>query len=150
MVSIAELLAFLLTSLQYSEIEKATHHGTVSMRVMNAALGFTSPRTPADTNVAPPQSATVLIQSVCRSDFNQNKRTSSQYPEDPIAEPQRKRTIRLNDFQGIISRIGDKIEPDNDIIGVAALQTAASMMKDNTLIGRTALRFRSETTIAVA
>ncbi len=42
------------------------------------------------------------------------------------------------------------MEPHNPKIGVAALQTVASVMKHNAMIGPATLRSRSETTIDVA
>ena len=107
-------------------------------------LGFISTAT-ADNDVATMQSATVLSQSTCRSDFNQNWRTKSQYPDAPIAEPVRKTERTPKWCSRKKSEKGaHQMEPHNPKIGVAALQMVASVMKHSAMIGRATLRSRRE------
>jgi hypothetical protein len=130
-----------LVSLQYSEIEKANHQATVSVADTVSALSFATPRTyPSNlsrtssvNNVAITQSATGLRQSAGRSDFNQNRRTNSQYPEAPIAEPVIKIASPPKLFLRKMSEKADHmINPHSPIKGVDTLKTVASVINTNT------------------
>jgi hypothetical protein len=130
-----------LISLQYSEIENANHHAMVMIGEEMSVLGFSASTATADNNVPTTQSATVLSQSARRSDFNQKWRTNSQYPDAPIAEPVSKIERTPKWFRRKKSEKGaQKMEPHNPKMGVAALQTVASMMKHSAMIGRPTVR----------
>src|SRR5271168_5562361 len=76
-----------LISLQYNEIEKPNHHAMVSTKDVSSSLRRSTSMATMANNVAAMHSAIVLSQLARGSDFNQNNRINSQYPEPPIAEP---------------------------------------------------------------
>jgi len=81
-------------SLQYREIEKASHHAlnsipkTLIQNWDNLIIAWLPTLRANKTNrVMATQRVTVLKRSIRRSDFIQNERTKSQSPAEPIAEP---------------------------------------------------------------
>ncbi len=100
---------------------------------------------PHDTNVAAVHTPTVIVKPSNLSDFSQNQRTNSQYPEAPNADANARKRRNLKESNGITSSTGD-ITAARMI--VTALKTVASAM--NAILSVTAIPCRSEITSDVA
>lgn len=147
-------------SLQYSESEKAHHQATVSNTSLpsfhssgrlRSTLAYMASAGIVTSSVAATHSTSVLSKSTRRSDLIQNRRTNSQYPDEPTADPYSKSTKENDVLRGMNQWTGyNTKEVHSTTIGVAMLHAAASPIKHNEVTERAALRSRRDTTTADA
>ena len=93
-----DVLSTPLQSPMKSENENATHHPNVgTSSAMSRPRVVMVPAPSQDTTVVAEHSAMVVIKFTNLRDFNQNKRSKSQYAEAPKAEPPARTRNSLTD-----------------------------------------------------
>jgi hypothetical protein len=91
---------------------------------MAAPCDVTMPAPTQDSKVAGTHSARVVIKSTNVSDFNQNKRTKSQYPEEPDAEASAKTRMILAESPSALGK-GIHAASNNASMDATAHRTVA-------------------------